>query len=409
MNPQIEDTVAKVDEAFLYIFGFSAAVLLAITVVMVYFLIRYHRSRNPEPADIEGSITLETLWTVIPTLIVLLMFWFGWQSYKSLRGAPEDAMQVSVEGRMWSWSFEYENGKTSSHLVVPQNQPVKLNITSTDVIHSFYVPAYRIKIDAVPGMDTYAWFNPKNIGEFDILCAEYCGVRHAFMLAKVKVVPPDEFQTWVADKGSKDKGDMQTAQKLYEKYGCLDCHSTDGTVLVGPSFKDIAGREVEVVTEDGQTKTVTADEEYLRRAIYDPDAELVKGFDNMMPPYKDDMPEEDLQIMVNDLLGKEEPAQEQSLADRGREIVENEGCIGCHSTDGTILAAPSFKGIMGRQTTLVRGGETHTIEADVRYIISAIKSPNAEIVQGYDPIMPAYDHLSDAEVKAVVEYLSTLK
>jgi cytochrome c oxidase subunit 2 len=190
-----------VDQALWYILGISAVLLCGITVVMVYFVIRYRRSKNPIPSDIRDNYLLELTWTVVPTLIAMSMFYIGWKSYVGLREVPEDAMQVEVIGQMYSWLFLYDNDKeTENELVVPKGKAVKLNITSTDVIHSFYIPAYRLKVDAVKGLDTYAWFMADEVGEYDILCSEFCGTGHSEMIAVLKIVPEDEYQKWLEEK-----------------------------------------------------------------------------------------------------------------------------------------------------------------------------------------------------------------
>ena len=192
------DPVRGVDLAFWYILGISVLLLISITVVMVYFVIKYRRSKHPDPVDIRDNLNLEVVWTVLPTLIALTMFWVGWKSYIGLREVPEDALEISVAGQMYSWVFMYPNDKeTDGELVVPLGKAIKLNIESWDVVHSFYIPSYRIKVDAVPGMQTYAWFMADREGEYDIFCTEYCGTEHAYMLAKLKIIPEDEYLTWL--------------------------------------------------------------------------------------------------------------------------------------------------------------------------------------------------------------------
>ncbi len=194
------DPVVGIDRAFLYIFVVSAVLLTAITVVMVYFVVRYRRSRHPLAADIRGNWKLELVWTLIPTLIALSMFVVGWKSYTGLRAVPAGTIQVSVVAQMFSWIFVYDNDKESENLlVVPENTPIKLNLESLDVIHSFYLPAFRVKVDAVKNYPTYVWFQTKGAGEFDILCAEYCGLNHSQMLAKLKVVPQAEYKAWLEE------------------------------------------------------------------------------------------------------------------------------------------------------------------------------------------------------------------
>ncbi len=194
------DPVRGVDLAFWYILGISIILLIGITVVMIAFVIIYRRSRHPVPVDIRDNLNLEVVWTVLPTLIALTMFWVGWQSYLGLRQVPDDALEIDVAGQMFSWIFVYPNDKeTENLLVVPQGRAVKLNISSWDVLHSFYIPSYRIKVDAVRGMDTYAWFFADKAGEYDILCTEYCGLGHAEMLAKLRIVPEAEYQSWLEE------------------------------------------------------------------------------------------------------------------------------------------------------------------------------------------------------------------
>jgi cytochrome c oxidase subunit 2 len=194
----ITDTVEQVDTAFLYILGTSLVLLLFITVLMIYFAVRFRRSRNPEPSDIRGNWRLETAWTVIPTILALSMFYFGWQSYLGLRDVPPGAIEIDVIGQQFSWVFVYPNEKvTESELVVPRGSPIKLNVTSEDVIHSLYIPAFRVKVDAVMGMDSYVWFFADEIGEYDVLCAEYCGAGHADMTGVLRIVEEPDYSAWL--------------------------------------------------------------------------------------------------------------------------------------------------------------------------------------------------------------------
>lgn len=187
-----------VDQAFWYILGISAILLVGITAVMIYFVIRYRRSKHPVPADIRDNLLLEVTWTIIPTLIALSMFYIGWKSYVGLREVPEGAIEIKVYGQQYSWIFVYDNDKeTENKLVVPLGKPIKLDITSTDVIHSFFIPAFRIKVDAVKGMQTYGWFMADQLGEYDVLCTEYCGTDHSAMVGVLKIVPEDEYLKWL--------------------------------------------------------------------------------------------------------------------------------------------------------------------------------------------------------------------
>ncbi len=187
-----------VDQSFYYIIGFSFVFLFVITCVMIYFVIRYRRSRHPVPADIRGNALLESVWIIIPTIIALTMFASGWKSYTGLRTVPKGTLEIQVFAQSFSWIFVYPNEKETENLmVVPQNKPIKLNITSDDVIHSLYIPAFRVKVDAVQGIQTYAWFLPEKTGEFHFQCTEYCGIDHAEMIGVLKVVSPEAYETWL--------------------------------------------------------------------------------------------------------------------------------------------------------------------------------------------------------------------
>ena len=194
--------VQGVDLAFWYILGISVVLLFCITAVMVYFVVRYRRSRHPVASDIRDNYKLEIIWTIVPTLIALSMFYIGWHSYLGLRAVPDDAMNVAVEAQMFSWLFIYDNDKESENeLVVPVGKAVKLNVSSVDVLHSLFIAAFRIKVDAVKGIPTYAWFYADKVGEYDIQCTEYCGVNHSAMVAKLRIVPQEEFEAWLAEDG----------------------------------------------------------------------------------------------------------------------------------------------------------------------------------------------------------------
>lgn len=394
MSPSVTLAAAQVDQTFLIIFGISTAILVLITILMIWFVIRYHHTRNPQAADIRGSVLAEITWTVIPTILVMGMFWYGWASFKALRSVPADAMPVKVTARMWSWVFEYENGKRASTLYVPVGRPVRLNLNSADVLHSFFVPAFRIKMDTVPGMQTYAWFEALQTGSFDILCAEYCGLRHANMLSTVEVVEVAEFERWLQSSAAGD----EAVVGLLESYGCTGCHSLDGSEGAGPTLKDLYGKERIVASGNG-TRTVTADEAYLRRAIREPDADTLEGYEGM-PAYKEEMPDRDLDLIIQYLTG----AAKRDL-DRGRQLMEAEGCLSCHSTDGSEIAGPTLKNLAGQPVQLSNGTE---VTADDEYLRESITHPEKLMVKGYDPVMPAYEHLSADDLQAMVEYMRSL-
>lgn len=290
--------VEGVDTAFLFILGISVFFLIGITTVMIYFLFKYSRKKNKNPSQFEGSVKLEVIWTAIPLILVLLMFYYGWVGFAPMRQVPDDAMRIKVTGKMWQWIFEYENGKTSLDLVIPINKPVRLDLFSPDVNHSLFIPAFRVKEDVVPGYDNYLWFTPYYIGDYEILCAEYCGLMHSYMTAKAKVVTQEEFDTWIADFTPAEKQEDHPGLLVINANACTACHSLDGTRLVGSSFKDLWGSK-KIVLEGSTEKEITVDADYIKRSIYDPDAQVVKDFNKgLMRSYKGVISEEDLDKIV---------------------------------------------------------------------------------------------------------------
>jgi cytochrome c oxidase subunit 2 len=287
-----------VENVFLYIAAIAVFLLVLITFLMVYFVIRYRRNRNPEPEDIEGSFWLEITWTIVPTLLVMTMFYYGYTGFSTLKKTPEGAMRVKVTARQWSWLFEYENGVKADELKVPVGKPINLLLTSQDVIHSFYMPAFKIKQDAVPGMVNHLWFEPTEVGTYDVLCAEYCGMQHSYMLTKVTVVPEEEFNQWY-QKGVEEKAAKIPSRgiQLFQEKGCRACHSVDGTPLVGPTVKGLFGKTVTVLTE-GKERQVMADEGYLKKSLIEPNADVVKGFPPIMPSQKGLITDEELEGIV---------------------------------------------------------------------------------------------------------------
>lgn len=286
----------SVNNVFYFMLAVSAFFLLLITTLVIVFAVKYRRSKHPEAEQIHGSLLLEVTWTVIPFILFMVMFYYGFEGFKALRGVPEDAMLVQVTGRMWDWSFRYENGKTSTKLYVPVYQPVKLVMNSLDVNHSFFIPAFRVKEDVVPGRETYLWFKPQTTGSADVYCAEYCGQRHSYMMTEVVVMEQDDFQVWYATPEGEEEN-APVAVVAMDRNACLTCHSLDGTFDTGPTFKGLYGSTRTVLRGTEQLE-VTADEDYLRRAILQPDAEYVKDYPRNMPAPAQLSPEEVEEIIA---------------------------------------------------------------------------------------------------------------
>lgn len=300
---QASNFVQGVDMAFLVILGVSFFFLIGLTVVMIYFIYKYNRKRHPVATQIHGSTKLEIIWTVVPFLLTMVMFYYGWAAWKPMRTAPDDSMEITVYGRMWNFSFEYENGKRTDTLFLPKDQPVKLNLVAMDVLHSLYIPAFRVKQDMVPGLENnFMWFEPQRVGTYELFCAEYCGLQHSYMYTYVEVMEDSTFQQWLTDTTQVAAASIDsptaTGKRIMQNIGCYACHSIDGSKLVGPSFKGIWGAQHTVVT-DGETRTVNVDEAYIRNSIYDPNADVVEGFNKgLMLSYEGQLSEDDIGNIV---------------------------------------------------------------------------------------------------------------
>ncbi|HQO26229.1 MAG TPA: cytochrome c oxidase subunit II [Acidobacteriota bacterium] len=297
MNTPTSTFTSGVDQVFLLIVGISVVMLALVTVLMIYFVIRYHRRRHPKPEKVTQHTWLEITWTVIPTILVLIMFWFSFSEFRKMRDVPADALTVQVIGRMWDWAFEYPNGKKTDKLYVPLDRAVRLELKSVDVNHSFYIPAFRVKEDVVPGRQNFLWFRPQSMGPADIYCAEYCGQNHAYMMSKVIVMSQSEFDTWYNEGAAEPESGAPAVLALMDDQGCLTCHSVDGSPGAGPTFKGIFNRRT-VVLVNGREREIDADEAYLRRAILEPNAEIVKGAAMEMPASPDPLSTEDVDAII---------------------------------------------------------------------------------------------------------------
>ena len=301
---QASNFVAGVDLAFMIILGVSIFFLIALTVIMLVFIRKYRKEKHPKAVQNEGSNKLEALWTGIPLVLVLVMFYFGWMGWKPMKNPPDDAMRVTAIARMWNFRFEYENGKFSDSLIVPINEPVILDLVAIDVLHSLYIPAFRVKEDMVPGQDKVMWFIPGTPGEFDLFCTEYCGLEHSYMFTGVKVVSQEEFDTWMTDTTAVNAVvDAETSLAdqgwaVLTRNGCNACHSSDGSKLIGPSYLGSWGGTRTVVSGREELQ-VTVDEAYVKRSIFDPNAEVVQGFNKgLMLPYEGMVTEAEVELII---------------------------------------------------------------------------------------------------------------
>jgi cytochrome c oxidase subunit 2 len=398
---------------------------VSIVGTMLYFATKYRRRNgvDHETPHIHGSVLLEVIWTAVPTLICIVVAAAGYLGYEEMRTPPanEEAVEINVWGQQWAWSFEYPNGKkTSGEFVVPVGKPIKLIMSSRDVLHSFFVPSMRAKMDVINGRFTTLWFRPIVTGPQIVFCTEYCGTAHSNMMATMRVVGEDEYQRWVSDKG-KEQSPAELGKALYAQNACNSCHSLDGNRLVGPSFLNLYGRKGKF--SDG--KEYEASEDYLRESILYPAKNVVEGYGppSPMPAYEGRLSDEELShiiAFIKSVKGEAKAAPtpipvsagdaaKMSPTDRGKALHAQKACIGCHSVDGTPMVGPTWKGLYGKNGKFDDGS---SYIADDAYLKGSILRPQENIVQGFmrPSSMPSYEgQLSDSELNDIIEYIKTLK
>ena len=296
--PDQASTFARdVDALYFFIFAVSAFFALAVTVAVIYFGVRFRQKKTGEiGARIEGSLPLELLWSVIPTILTMVMFGWGASLFFHIRRPPAEAMQIYAVGKQWMWKFQHPEGQREiNELHVPKGRAIKVTVSSEDVIHSLYFPSFRTKIDAIPGRYTELWFEASRTGRFHIFCAEYCGTSHSGMIGTVIVMEPADYQAWLAGGGA--EGSLsQRGAKLFQDLTCVTCHLDSGQGR-GPSLKDLIGTTVAL--QDGSTAVVN--EAYLRESILNSQAIIVKGYQPLMPAFQGLISEEGLVSLIEHL------------------------------------------------------------------------------------------------------------
>ena len=285
---------AEVDALYLFIFAVSAFFTVAISIAVVVFGVRYRRKHAEEiGAHIEGSLPLELAWSIIPTIISMVMFAWGAKLFYEIRVPPDETLQIYAVGKQWMWKFQHTGGQREiNELHVPMGRPIKLLVTSEDVLHDLYFPAFRTKIDAIPGRYQQLWFTAIKPGRYRIFCAEYCGTKHSGMIGEVIVMEPQQYQAWLAGGGS--EGTMaERGAKLFNDLACTSCHLDSGQGR-GPSLKDIVGKAVDLAGGS----SVMVDEGYLRESILNSQAKVVRGFTPLMPTFQGLISEEGLAALI---------------------------------------------------------------------------------------------------------------
>ena len=291
--PERASTAAgNVDALFIFLLIVSGLMTLLIFVAVVYFAARYRHRDGVQAEQIEGSIPLELTWSIIPLGVFMVIFAWGAVVYFKSRTPPRDSTEVYVVAKQWMWKLQHAEGQREiNELHVPVGRDVKLIMTSQDVIHSFFVPAFRMKQDVVPGRYTVAWFHATKVGTYHLFCTQYCGTQHSGMIGSIVVMDPAQYEAWM--NGGNTGPLSATGEKVFAELGCATCHRSD-TQGRGPNLAGLFGRPVQL--EDG--RMVTADENYVRESILDPGAKVVKGFKPVMPTFQGLVSEEQLNALV---------------------------------------------------------------------------------------------------------------
>lgn len=288
----------EVDSLFFFVFWLSVFFFVLVAGLVSYFVVRYRRRRaNEATPHITHNFKLELVWTVIPLVLLMVVFFRGFNGFINAAVAPADAMEIQVSAKKWIWQFEYPNGvRTLNELHVPVGKPVKLVMSSEDVIHSFFMPSFRIKNDVLPNRYTEIWFQPTEPGVHQLFCAEYCGKGHSDMLAKIYVDDEKKYQDWLETGGDAGKNMPlpEFGRMLFESRGCETCHSLDGTRKEGPTLKSLFGHPVKLANGS----SVIADENYLRESILQPQAKIVSGFEPVMPTFQGLLRQRELNALV---------------------------------------------------------------------------------------------------------------
>jgi cytochrome c oxidase subunit 2 len=428
----------------------SGIFFIAVTLFMAVALIRFRHKEGGRAAYQPENKKLETWLIIVTSIGIAAMLAPGLVVYDDFIRVPKNAYELEVVAQQWQWAFRFpgQDGKLgksdikfvdsvnplgldpkdsagqddvlirSNEVHLPLDQPVKVLLRSKDVLHDFYIPQIRSKMDMVPGMVSYFWFTPTVIGKYEILCAEYCGVGHYNMRGYMIVEDRTAFEQWLnsqptfaqtlttAAKPSRDSV-LEKGRQLVEKLGCSACHSQDGTASLGPGWKGLYGRTEQLA--DGTS--VLVDEAYVKESILDPKARLVQGYPPVMVAYT--LTEDELGAVVALIkslgVAQQEPSTGEKLdggddlATQGQRLAQSLGCLACHSVDGSKGVGPSWQGLYNEPVTLADGS---TIKADEGYIKESVLNPGAKIVKGYAAIMPAFTP-SDQELNALIAFIKS--
>jgi cytochrome c oxidase subunit II len=285
------------DRVFNVILIISSLLFVLVVGLMAYFVVRYRRraGRGPQPSPSHNT-WLETVWTAIPVMIVSVIFYQGFTAFVRMQTPPPNCYDIRVSARQWAWQFIYPNGYIDKELHVPAGEPVRLTMTSEDVIHGLWIPALRVKQDVVPGRYTSLWFQADRVGTYDVLCTQFCGDEHSSMLSSVVVQTREDYDAWLKDAANflKTLPPAEAGKALYHRRGCSQCHSIDGKAGTGPTLKGIYGKQVRL----SNGSDVLADDNYIRESILDPQAKIVAGFQPVMSTYKGQLSDAEITAII---------------------------------------------------------------------------------------------------------------
>ena len=294
LPPGASSVSTEMDLLYLFITAVSAFFTVLVAALVVIFAIKYRRQHPDEVgADIHGSLALELTWTFIPFVLAIVMFVWGADLFFRLSRPPADAMEIYVVGKRWMWKVQHPEGvREINELHVPIGRNIRLTMGSEDVIHDYSIPAFRVKMDVVPGKLTTMWFQATKPGTYHLFCAEYCGTKHAGMIGRVIAMTPQDYEAWLA--GGRSTGTpAQGGEQLFSDLACNTCHKPDSTGR-GPVLHGVFGSQVALANG----ALVTADENYLRESIMNPQAKVVAGYQPVMPSFQGMVSEENLMQLI---------------------------------------------------------------------------------------------------------------